>query len=840
MNEKTYNRLQKFLGKKKDSQKLKKAERFTPSVMQGLSCEQVESRKEEHLTNQRIGKESKSYFKIVADNLFNFCNMVCIVLVILLCGIGAWDYTLSTSIVLVNIIIGIIQEVKAKKAVSKLTIVHSESVRVVRDGIQKEIPSSDIVLDDIFVIGAGAQVPVDAIVEEGYIEVDESILTGESVAIRKNASDKLLAGSNIVAGEAVCRADRVGKDCYIEGIVRIAKKINKPKSMIFNTLNFIIKVLSCVLIVLAGFIFMAERLSMGDTNGWRGLIINVASSVLGMLPIGMFMLTSTALAASVLKLAKTNALPKDIYSIEMLAQVDTLLLDKTGTITSGQMKVVDMYQVGQDDLDIGDVVASLNHWTKDKKPTAKALVEYFKDNKILECSDVQSFSSIRKCSSVTIGEHSYFLGAPDYLAVLDSDMESYCKNNSQLGKRTILLAKCKGCIENFDKEQSTPLAFFGLEDTLRDNVKETLDWFSSNDVDIKIISGDNPVTVSYIANKAGVIGAEKYINCSQVDDQTILDNVEDTVIFGRVSPNQKCKIVEKLKENGKVVGMIGDGVNDIQALKESDCSISFAQANEVARNISRIVLLANDFSSMPRIVREGRRVINNIEKVSSLYLMKTFMIMFMTLVFSIITLATGTPSYPFDTKKLLLIEFFVIGAPTFIYAFQPNNARISGKFMRNIIKSSVASSLGLIVAVFVMYGINFSLDLQGIENIANYKNSLLTLALTMSGFGALIIVSLPFNKLRASVIISMLVLAIVATYIDTLCFDKLFLGMEMIQFKHYGYIFVSALCGIIVNMFMLWLLGVLDKKYGEKWSENSRKFLKKLQMKRKIDDTRES
>ncbi len=739
-----------------------------------------------------------------------------------------------------NIIIGIVQEVKAKKAVSKLTIVHTAGVKVVRGGKVAEIASSDIVLDDIFVVGAGAQVPVDAIVEEGYIEVDESILTGESVAIRKNAGDKLLAGSNIVAGEAYCQADRVGKDCYIEGIVRIAKKINKPKSMIFNTLNFIIKVLSGVLVVLAVFIFLAERLNMGDTHGWRGLIINVASSMLGMLPIGMFMLTSTALAASVLKLSKTGALPKDIYSIEMLAQVDTLLLDKTGTITSGQMSVVDMYQVGQDELDIGDIVLSLNHWTKDKKPTAIALVEYFKDCKILDCSDVQSFSSIRKCSSITIGEYSYFLGAPDYLAELDSDMESYIKVNSEVGKRTLLLAKCKGCIENFDKTKSIPLAFFGLEDTLRDNVKQTLDWFASNDVDIKIISGDNPATVSYIASKAGVVGADRYVNCSKVDDQTILDNVEDTVIFGRVSPSQKCKIVEKLQEKGRVVGMIGDGVNDIQALKESDCSISFAQANEVARNISRIVLLDNDFSSMPSIVQEGRKVINNIEKVSSLYLMKTIMVMFMTFIFSIITLVTKVPSYPFDTKKMLLIEFFVIGAPTFIYALQPNNARISGKFMRNIIKASFAGALGLIVAVFVMYAINGSLDLQAVGNVVNYQNSMLTLALTMAGFGILIMISMPLNKLRTCVIVVMIALSIVGIYVDTLCFDKLFLGMEIIDFKHYGYIIAAAVCGIVVAACSQKLLGILDDKYGEKWSENSRRFLKKLQRKKRVNDTRES
>ncbi|MGN0789027.1 MAG: HAD-IC family P-type ATPase, partial [Christensenellales bacterium] len=667
----------------------------------------------------------------------------------------------------------------------------------------------------------------------------------ESVPIRKNIGDNILAGSHIVAGEARCRADRVGKDCYIEKILRIASKFNKPKSMIFNTLNFIIKCLSVVLVILGVFIFLSERLTM--TGEWRDLIITVASSILGMLPVGMFMLTSTALAGSVLKLSKTGALPQDIYAIEMLAQVDTLLLDKTGTLTDGQMKVVDV-KILDPQVDVDSVMASINYWTRDNKPTARALVDYFGGNfdnasqdgdeasqrlsRVLDCDEVRSFSSLRKCSAIKIGENCYFLGAPDYVAVPSQETEKYCHDNACVGKRTIMLSTAKGDIDSLDKTKATPIALFALEDRLRENVKDTLDWFACNDVDIKIISGDNPETVSYIASKAGVRNADKYLNCSTADDLTV-DVVKDTVVFGRVSPSQKEDIVKALQDSGRVVGMIGDGVNDIQALKESDCSISFLGAHEVARNISRIVLLNDDFASMPSIVREGRRVINNMEKVSSLYIMKTLFIMVMTFVFSIITLATHTPSYPFDTKKIMIVELFVIGLPTYIYAFQPNDARISGRFMHNIIKSSISALVGLCVAVFVMYALNFRIDFGGVENVQNYRNSLLTVALIAASFGAMFIISAPLNKLRACVIATMIILTVASVYIDSHYLGNLFFGLEVVQWRHIPYALASGLVGFAVHLALYWIVEAMDKKWGQAINDKMKRLVRTIKTKMK-------
>lgn len=848
MKSNTYKKISRSIDKQKDSQKMKNADRLFPQSDYGLTANQVESRQNDHLTNQRNTKESKSYLRIVADNLFNFCNVVCIALVILLCSIGAWDYTLSTSIILVNIVIGIWQEVKAKKAVSKLAIVHKAGVKVIREGKEQEIDSADIVLDDVIVLGAGAQAPVDCILLDGYMEVDESILTGESVPIRKNIGDNILAGSHIVAGEARCRADRVGKDCYIEKILRIASKFNKPKSMIFNTINFIIKCLSVVLVILGVFIFLSEKLTM--TGQWRDLIITVASSILGMLPVGMFMLTSTALAGSVLKLSKTGALPQDIYSIEMLAQVDTLLLDKTGTLTNGQMKVVDV-KILDPQIDVGSIVASINYWTRDNKPTARALVDYFGGNfdnasqedgektqglyRVMDCDEVRSFSSLRKCSAIKIGEDCYFLGAPDYVAVSSADTEKYCHDNACVGKRTIMLSTAKGDVDRLDKTKAKPIALFALEDRLRENVKDTLDWFALNDVDIKIISGDNPETVSYVAAKAGVKDANKYINCSLAENLST-DVVEDTEVFGRVSPLQKEEIVKALQDSDRVVGMIGDGVNDIQALKESDCSISFLGAHEVARNISRIVLLNNDFGAMPSIVREGRRVINNMEKVSSLYIMKMLFIMVMTFVFSIITLATHTPSYPFDTKKIMIVEMFVIGLPTYIYAFQPNDARISGRFMHNIIKSSISALVGLCVAVFVMYALNFRIDFAGVENVENYRNSLLTIALITASFGAMLIISSPLNKLRACVIAAMIVLTVVSVYIDSHYLGNLFFGLEVVAWRHLPYALASGLVGTALHLALYWIVEAMDKRWGESINDNVKRLVRSIKMKMKRSD----
>lgn len=804
--------------KKKDSLKLKFADKFNPSQEIGLSNEQVAIRNKEGLVNKQSDSGSKSYISIVLSNIFNFCNTVTIVLVVLLWCIGAWDYTISSCIIFVNIAIGIVQEIKAKWTVQKLSLVAQSKCDVVRNGERTAINTAELVYEDVFYIKAGSQVPVDAVVLSGYIEVDESIISGESRPVRKEKNAKILAGSNVNEGEACCIAKRVGKDRYIEGVSRIAKKISKPKSRIFNVLNSLIKGITVVLIILAGFLLIADRITVGGE--WQNTIITVSSSILGMIPIGMFLITSTALAASVRKLSRKNALAQDLSSIEMLALTDTILLDKTGTITNGKLELVKTDKLSDLD-DPTDLLNTIMHNTHDSKSTATALLEGVGEGKDLPVKDIMSFSSVRKYSAVELEDgYSYVLGAPDFVGEPDENLADLIAQNSKKGRRSILLSKFKGKIGDIDKSKTQPLFLFALEDTLRSNIKTTLDWFYDNDVDIKIISGDDPDTVSNIAYKAGIRNCEKNVNCSLLGEEELKEKAGDTTIFGRVSPEQKATIVKQLQSEGRTVSMIGDGVNDVQALKEADCSISFASANDVARNISRIILMDNDFVTMPQIVQEGRQVIGNIEKVSSLYIMKNIFVMFMTLLYAIITIVTKVNSYPFDTKKMLLIELFVIGVPTFLFALQPTKSRPQGNFLRNILKSALSSAIGLIVATGFIMIINGQLDYSPIastpEELQAVKAVMATFALTMSGFVCLFIIGLPLNKFRLAITSAMFVLSFVAIWIDSAFLDSTFMGMKYIPFEYGWWVIVSTVIGAAATLLSRYAISVGDKKFGDK------------------------
>lgn len=800
---------------KRDSLRLKMAERFSPSPDKGLTSAQVEDRNRAGLVNKKTSTGSKSYLRIVAENVFNFCNTVTIALMILLIAIDAWDYAVSSCIILINIAIGIYQEIKAKRTVDKLSLVGRSVCDVVRDGKRMSVPTQELVLDDIYYVAAGAQVPADSTVEGGEIEVDESILTGESRPVRKRAGDNILAGSTVHSGEARCIADRVGQDRYIEGVARIAKRVGKPKSKIFAVLDSLIKGISVVLVILAAFLLAAERIAVGGP--WRDTVIAVSSSILGMIPIGMFLLTSTALAASVLKLSKKHALARDLYGIEMLASADVLLLDKTGTITDGKLELVDTLALDEQ-ISAPVLLNTIMKETKDSKSTAMALLHGAGDAECLAVSDVMSFSSDRKYSAVTLeGGKTYVLGAPDFVGVPDGKVAEFIADSSAKGRRTIMLASFDGAIADINRNKTKPLYVFALEDTLRSNVKTTLDWFYDSEVDIKIISGDDPTTVGNIAAKAGIRNAGNTFNCNGADDAQIAEGAESTAVFGRISPEQKCAVVKALQAKGHTVAMIGDGVNDVQALKQADCSISFAAANEVARNISRIVLMDNNFMTLPSIVQEGRQVIGNVEKVSALYVMKNIFVMFMTLLFAIVTIVKGVSSYPFDTKKMLMIEFFVIGVPTFVFALQPTKARPKGDFLRNILKSSLPAAVSLICATEFMLVLTLFIDVPGTADEAfAIKATAATYALTMAGFVALTVISMPPDKLRLITIALMFGVSLLAAYIDKQFLDGTFLAMETLPVEYIGYIAASTVIGFVTLMAARKVAACIDDRYGER------------------------
>lgn len=822
-------RLRRARNKKKNgSRSHKNAERFTPDISKGLDGAVVAQRREDNLVNIKPINRAKSYPRIIFENIFSFCNIVTLFLMLLLVCIGAADYALSSSIIIISMVIGIVQEIKAKQSVEKLSLTVESTCTVIRDGEKKEISTKELVLDDVYIAEAGAQVPVDSVIADGYVEVDESILTGESIPVKRTAGESIYAGSIVMEGQAVARADRVGKDCYIESIARAARKVERPKSRIFNSINNFIKVATVILAVLAVILIISERLAaqMDDWNSWKDTIITVSSSIIGMIPVGMFVMMSTALAVSVLRLSRHSALPQDLYSVEMLARVDTLLLDKTGTITSGDLEVVDIKTLTEPTVDLRDLMCTFTEATKDKKSTARALDRKFEGGNVLKFTDALSFSSARKYSAVTLeGGKSYLLGAPEYVTVLSEEAKEYLSGQSKLGRRSVLLAQFDGPISEAVPEKTVPLDIFILEDSLRTDVRSTLEWFYKNDVDVKIISGDNPETVSNIAAKTGVFNADKWVNCRGLSKEELEEKAEEGVVFGRVSPDQKRDIVRCLQKKGRTVGMIGDGVNDVKALRESDCSISFGSANEVARNISRIILTDNNFSTLPTIVNEGRSVIGNIEKVSALYIMKNIAIMVLTLAFAIAGFINPAISYPISTKQLLLLEFFVIGVPSLAFAMQKGNARrVTGNFMRNVLKSALPASLALILSVAIIY----PLGMNGVFAAASetYVVSVTGMALTVTGFMCLLIISLPPDKFRLIVAAVMFAVSIAAIYADYYLIgswlgpDETFLGMVPLESgADAGWLALAAAAGTIVNIAALLAGRYIERKYGDRLDE---------------------
>ena len=555
-----------------------------------------------------------------------------------------------------------------------------------------------------------------------------------------------------------------------------------------------------------------------------------------MIPIGMFLLTSTALAASVLKLSKKHALAQDLSGIEMLALTDTLLLDKTGTITDGKLELVETVRVGDVESPV-DLLNTIMSATHDSKSTALALLQGVGEGTIMPTTDVMSFNSARKYSAVTLEDGAtYVLGAPDFVGVLSGKVLETVKENSSKGRRSILLSRFDGPIAEIDKTLTIPCFVFALEDTLRSNIRKTLGWFYDNDVDIKIISGDDAETVANIAGKAGLRNCDHTLNCAEVDDEQLRQAASDTAVFGRVSPEQKAVIVKQLQSEGRTVGMIGDGVNDVQALKEADCSISFASANDVARNISRIILMDNDFASMPDIVREGRQVIGNIEKVSALYVMKNIFVMFMTLLYAIITIVTKENSYPFDTKKMLMIEFFVIGVPTFLFALQPTKARPKGNFLRNVLKSSLSAAVGLIAATGFIMILNGFIDYSPIaathEEVEAIKAIMATFALTMAGFVCLTVISMPPNKFRIATIAVMFAVSLLAIWFDNSFMDGTFLGMDFVPMQYAWWIIVSSVIALVAMLGTRWVITYFDNRYGEKIVEGMDEKIRDFKQKR--------
>jgi len=714
----------------------------------GLTQEEVDKRTLAGQTNSSETKTSKSYAKIFFSNIFTFFNIICLSCAIALWFVGSWSDTIFMLIVVANTLISIIQEIKAKKIIDKLTLTNSNFTKVLRDGEDIEIYKKEVVIDDILILASGMQIASDSIVVDGSIEVNESLLTGESQPIRKNVGDSIMAGSFVSSGTCKAQVQKVGSANYIEKLSSKAKKYSKPKSELLASLTFIIRLIGIIIIPLGTMMFFNNR-KVYDGNMYH-TITKTAGSIIGMIPAGMFLLTSVALAVSVVRLAKKRTLVQELYCIEMLARVNVLCLDKTGTLTDGSMKVREMVNISDkyDNKNINKIIASIVGSFHEANHTAIALKSFFGKGSLIADKSIP-FSSERKFMGCTFNRvGSFKIGAYEYVTDnISASLKRQAEEFSLQGFRVLLLAECD---KNFSKENATPIAFILLEDNIRKDAQNTIKWFKENSVDIRVISGDNPVTVSEVARRVGIDNYDSYISLQGMSKQEVIEIADKYTIFGRVSPEQKATLVKALKAKNKTVAMTGDGVNDILALKEADCSIAIAAGSDAARSVSHLVLLDSNFSSMPSVVAEGRRVVNNIQKSSSLFLMKTLF----TIIISIMVLIWGK-SYPFSPVQFMVLEYFVIGLPSFFLALQPNHNIIKGKFIANLLKNALPAGIVLVLNTVAIY---IYQHFMGIPNTS--LATMASIAITCTGLIVLFNICKPFNIMRGILMFSMSTLAL--------------------------------------------------------------------------------
>ncbi|MBR5438815.1 MAG: HAD-IC family P-type ATPase [Clostridia bacterium] len=738
-----------------------KAVRINASIKDGLTDKQAEQRYVDGLSNLVNEKYSKSIFSIIFSNTFTFFNLLCVLVLIAYLtvkpGIGNYTFILPFTI---NLVIAIIQEIRAKVSVEKLAILQAPNTSVVRNGKEQEIPSSEVVLDDIFKIVTGNQIPVDATVIDGFVEVNESLLTGESIAVKKQAGSTIMAGSYVTSGSCYARADKVGGECYVQKLTSKAKKFKKPHSELMNTLNWIIKIVGILIIPIAIGIGLVNYKNVLIENEELALIgeklldvpltvvTRTCSVILGMIPAGLMLLTTIALSLGVIRLFKSNTLVQDMYSLEMLARVDVLCLDKTGTITDGKMKIEEEILLAErHKYPLNDIIGNMENILDDHNQTATALRAHYLPTNDFTAIKTLPFSSQRKFSAVTfLNVGTYAIGAPEFiLSEIPQDIKLIIDRYTIAGCRVLLLAHSTASITSKEKLPSTmkPIALIVLTDNIRPEAIETIKWFKENDVQVKVISGDNPITVSEIAKRAGIENASNWISLEGLSNKEIASVANKYTVFGRVTPDQKAVLIKALKRVGHTVAMTGDGVNDILAMRESDCSVTVASGSDSVKNIAHIVLADNNFNSMPKVVQEGRRVINNIKTSSSLFLMKT---LFITLL-ALISVVLDNP-FPFNSVMLTMLEIFVIGFASLLLSLQPNEKRVEGDFLASIFSSAIPGAIIMLLNVFVIRFFNEF----GIFTSSLTSTTMQVVAFTIGGAIFLYKICKPYNALRTILI----------------------------------------------------------------------------------------
>ena len=738
----------------------------------GLTSQQVVQRQKYGLRNITPASNTKTEGQIVKEKVFTFFNLIFIVLAVALIVVGSFKNLAFLVVAIANTVIGIFQEIRAKRAVDKLTLVAAGKLRVIRDGERRLIPTDQLVRDDIVEFAAGNQICADAVVREGQMQVNESLLTGEADAIIKNPGDVLKSGSFVISGRCKAQLTHVGSDSYAAKLAAEARRdVRSTKSEMMNSLTKLITVVGIALVPMGIILFIRQMQAMD----LRSSVEATVAALIGMIPEGLYLLTSVAIAVSSLKLARQRVLVQDMNCIETLAHVDILCVDKTGTITEPAMEVSDIFPVQSERFtyeDIEQILAAFYYGEEPDNETAKAMTAQFALETSWKAVRRIPFSSSTKWSAADFGSHGrYIIGAPEFVMTDRYDTIRSCAEPwSARGCRVLLLAAYEGELDaQLDSALVTPIALIFLNNQIRPDAASTFRYFAEQGVSIRVISGDNPVTVSEVAARAGIRNAERYIDASTLrTERDFNEAVKKYTVFGRVTPEQKRKLVRAFQSQGHTVAMTGDGVNDVLALKDADCGIAMASGSQAASQVSQIVLLNSQFSAMPGIVAEGRRVINNIQRAAALFLVKNIFSFCLTLLLLFIDMP-----YPIQAIQLSLISTLTIGVPSFFLALEPNYARVKGKFMRNVIRRAMPG--GLTNLILVLLAMLFTSLFHLPESDLNTMSVWIMSAV---GFVTLYQVSKPFTKLRIAVFAGSLTVMLAA-----LLFLSGFFELAVISFR---------------------------------------------------------
>ena len=734
--------------KSKDSQETKilrkPVARIETTADTGLTQAQVKERMEKGWSNAPVDSPSKTTKEIIISNVFTYFNLIFLVIAVLLLLVGAFRDLTFLPVIICNTLIGIIQEIRSKKVLDKLSVLNAPKATVVREGKLQTIPAEKAVLDDVVKFQAGNQICADATVIDGEVQVNESLLTGESDEITKKPGDTLMSGSFVVSGSCLGRLEQVGADSYISKLTLEAKATKEgEQSEMIRSLDKLVQIVG-FLIIPIGIVLFGQQYLLGDSSIKTSMQAMVAA-IIGMIPEGLYLLASVALVVSVMRLATKKVLVHDMKCIETLARVNVLCVDKTGTITENTMKVHDVVSLEPYEKEelppLKELLGDFAHAMSKDNITMAAMQEYFTQGSGQVATSVTSFSSAFKYSSVTFHTTSYVLGAPEF--VLRDDYEIYKETIESYGSegyRVLVFGRYEGTPDGKAlTEAVVPYGLVLLANPIRKEAWETFQYFADQGVDIKVISGDNPVTVSKVASQAGIANADNYIDASQLKTP---DDIKQAVlkytVFGRVTPDQKRQFVRALKEAGKTVAMTGDGVNDVLALKDADCSIAMASGSDAAAQASQLVLLESNFSCMPSVVLEGRRVVNNIERSASLFLVKNIFSFLLSL-FSMAFMIT----YPLEPSQISMVAMFTIGIPAFLLAMEPNKKMIEGHFLTNVLLKALPAGLTdvLIVGFLTVFGQTFGMSNEEISTAA-------TLLLAIVGLMILFKISKPMNVFR--------------------------------------------------------------------------------------------